>query len=337
MGMTPESATAVAHPNFALSKYWGKRPGPGNFPAVPSLSVTVAGMSTRTMVRFSDELGADELVLNGVPTHGEPLRRVGLLLDRVRSLGAEKRRACVVTSNDFPTASGLASSASGFAALALGATQAARLELTLSQVSDLARRSSASAARSLFGGFVELPAGPEIPDADAELSARPLAPATHLDLRILVCVTSEEEKGTGSTLGMRTTAERSPYYGAWLDAAPRLHGALREALLARDFQRIGELAEASAMAMHASALAAGIVYFRGATLDVLAEVRALRRRGVPAYATVDAGPHVKVLVPTPDVDAARRALGAISGVLRLIEARVGEGASVVAREGACAS
>ena len=70
---------------------------------------------------------------------------------------------------------------------------------------------------------------------------------------------------------------------------------LRDALLARDFARVGELAEASALAMHASAIAAGRRVLDGATLDALAAVRALRARGHPAYATIDAGPHVKVL------------------------------------------
>ena len=318
-------ATVVAHPNIALSKYWGKRDGAANVPAVPSLSVTLEGMATKTSVRFGEDVHADRFVLGGVEVGGEMRERVVALLDRVRVATGDERRADVVSKNDFPTASGLASSASGFAALALAAVRAAGLDWDAARVSDLARRSSASAARSLFGGFVEL--DPRT-TKDAVLGAACLAPASHLDLNVLVCVTSERAKAVGSTGGMRVTAEKSPYYAAWLDEAPRVHDRLKAALLARDFEALGALAEASALAMHASAMAAGVVYWNGATIDALAAVRALRATGVLAYATIDAGPHVKVLARAADVERVESAMRAVPGVLRVLRARPGEGARV---------
>jgi diphosphomevalonate decarboxylase len=193
-------------------------------------------------------------------------------------------------------------------------------------VSELARQSSASAARSIFGGFVEL-------DPSVALAARQVAPADHIDLRVVVAVTSEDAKKTGSTDGMKTTAAQSPYYAAWLEEAPRMHARLRAALLAKDFPHVGELAEASALAMHACAFAAGVVYFSGATLAVLVTVRALRARGVPVFATIDAGPHVKALV-LGDTREVSSALAATPGVLRVIETRPGEGARIVEKENA---
>jgi diphosphomevalonate decarboxylase len=323
------AVVAVAHPNIALSKYWGKREGLGNFPAVPSLSVTLEGMSTRTSVRFVDTLASDRFVLDGVETFGEPLARATALLDRVRAASGESRRVAIESRNDFPTASGLASSASGFAALALASTRAAGLDWDAARVSDLARRSSASAARSLFGGFVELEAGAVSPREEDVLSARAVAPADHLDLAVLVCVTSESSKVVGSTSGMRHTASASPYYAAWLEAAPRVHAEVRAAVLAKDFAKVGELAEASALAMHASAIAAGVVYWNAATLVVLDAVRGLRARGVLAYATIDAGPHVKVLVRTEDTALVDRAVAALPGVLRVLRAKPGRAARIV--------
>jgi diphosphomevalonate decarboxylase len=129
---------------------------------------------------------------------------------------------------------------------------------------------------------------------------------------------------------MRATLERSPYARAWLETAPRLHADLKAALLARDFPRMGELAEASALAMHASAIAAGIVYWNGATLAALEAVHALRAAGTAAYATIDAGPHVKVLVQPADVAVARAAMARVPGVLRILEARPGQGAHLEA-------
>lgn len=315
-------AVALAHPNIALSKYWGKREGAGNVPAVPSLSVTLAGLATTTRVSFDDTLPSDALVLNGAPAPEAALDRATELLDRVRAAAGLSMRARVESRNDFPTASGLASSASGFAALALAAVRAAGLDWGPDRVAALARQSSASAARSLFGGFVEL---------DGE-HARPVAPPGKLDLTVLVCVTTEGPKAVSSRSGMVETAAKSPYYAAWLETAPRLHHALKEAVLAGDLARTCVLAEESALAMHASAFAAGIVYVSGATLEALAAVRALRSEGLVAYATMDAGPHLKCLVRTADAPRARERLAECPGVLRIIEAVAGEGARLVEPE-----
>jgi diphosphomevalonate decarboxylase len=311
-------AVAVAHPNVALSKYWGKREGEGGFPAVPSLSVTLEGLTTRTRVRWRHGAGDHRLVLDGRAVEPAGSVRAFALLEHVRRELGMSETAEIESTNDFPTASGLASSASGFAAMALAAVRAAGADWDAARVSDLARQASASAARSVFGGFVELEVG--------ATSARPVAAAAHLPLAVLVCVTTEAPKAIGSTEGMRVTMEKSPYARAWLEHAPRLHARLREALLARDFAGVGELAEASALAMHASAIAAGITYWNGATLDALAAVRGLRAAGTLAYATIDAGPHVKVLAQPGDVVAVRAAMVRVPGVLRTVEARPGEGA-----------
>jgi diphosphomevalonate decarboxylase len=330
--MKARSATAVAHPNIALAKYWGKRPGDGNVPAVPSLSVTLSGMSTTTNVSFDATLVDDELVLNDVvlASHARPKVRASHLLDRVRDAAYTSSRARVVTTNDFPTASGLASSASGFAALALAATTAAGLDWSAEQVADLARRSSASAARSLFGGFVELDGGLDVAITGA---ARPVAPASALGLRVLVCVTTEEAKSTSSTQGMALTQSQSPYFAAWVADAPEAHRRMRAALLAGDFTRVGELAERSALAMHACAMGAGVVYVTGATLAALAEVRAMRAGGLESYGTIDAGPHLKCLVRAADADRVRERLEQVPGVVRIIETSPGEGARIISPKG----
>ncbi|MBS2014229.1 MAG: diphosphomevalonate decarboxylase [Deltaproteobacteria bacterium] len=326
MKREPTSVTAVAHPNIALAKYWGKRTGDGNVPAVPSLSVTLAGMTTTTTVTFDEALAHDELVLDGVTVDpsARPHVRAATMLDRVREASRTTARARVVSANDFPTASGLASSASGFAALALAASRAAGLDLAPAEVAELARRSSASAARSVFGGFAELDGG-----EGATGAARQVAPGSALDLRLVVCVTTEGAKSTSSTEGMSLTQATSPYYAAWVADAPRVHREMRAALLAGDFVKVGELAEHSALAMHACAMAAGVVYVTGATLAALAEVRAIRAEGIPAFGTIDAGPHLKCIVRSSDLSAVKARLARVPGVLRLIEAAPGEGASVV--------
>jgi len=322
------SATAVAHPNIALAKYWGKREDGHNLPAVPSLSVTLAGMTTTTTVRFDAALDADTFTLAGGPAAAGPMGRVVALLDRVRALSGVRERAAVSSDNDFPTAAGLASSASAFAALALAASSAAGLGWGADKVSDLARKSSVSAARSALGGFVELRAGKP---GDEDLWATEVAPADHFDLRVLVAVTREGPKPTLSTEGMLHTQRTSPYYPAWVETAPALAARVREAVLARDLQALGVAAEESALRMHAAAIAArpGLVYWVGATVEVMDEVRRLRARGTPAYFTIDAGPHVKVLTSAADAAAVERALAAVPGVTRIIRTAPGPGAALV--------
>lgn len=315
-----------AHANIALAKYWGKRDVSNNVPAVPSLSVTLEGMRTTTTLQIDPALERDVFELNGEPAPREAIARTVTLLERVRNHADQKAFARVSSRNDFPTASGLASSASGFAALALAAVRAYGLSWDAERTSDLARRSSASAARSLFGGFVELDC--ELP-ASGVLGAKQVAGPDQLDVRVLVCVTSEGPKAIASTDGMRRTAEISPYYAAWLDRAPVMFRELKAALLARDLERVGALTESSALAMHASAFAAGIVYVTGATLEAMQRVRELRARGLSAWATMDAGPHVKVLVSRADSQAVKDAMAAVPGVLRVLEAKPGAAAGVV--------
>ncbi|HKY40036.1 MAG TPA: diphosphomevalonate decarboxylase [Polyangiaceae bacterium] len=318
------SARARAHANIALAKYWGKADVPRNLTAVPSLSLTLSGMRTTTEVTFAQELAADELTLGGAAQQGKALQRVSRLLAEVRGLSGVSLFARVRSHNDFPTAAGLASSASGFAALALAAAQAAGLSLSLEAVSALARAASASAARSLYGGFVELAAG-------AETAAR-VAPPEHWPLCMLVAVTSEAAKETGSTEGMQHTAATSPYYAAWLGDAPRLFEEVKQAVLARDFERLAPAVEQSALMMHASMLAArpALLYFRPATLAVIEQVRALRRAGTEACFTIDAGPHVKVLVALGVAARVEQALAQVPGVLQVLASEIGPDARILA-------
>lgn len=313
-------ATAVAHPNVALAKYWGKRDVPGNVPATPSLSVVLGGLTTTTTVAFDADV--DELQLNGESVQGEPLARVSKMLDELRAKAGIREAAIVRTRNDFPTASGLASSASGFAALARAAVTALGLELDEREVSRIARRASASAARSVMGGFVAL-------GTEDDAAAEPVAPPSHWAVSIVVAAVTLQAKETGSTSGMDHCRATSPYYPAWVDDAPKVEREVRAAVLSRDLERLGRAAEASALRMHACMMASdpALLYWAPATLDLLARVRALRAQGFGAWATIDAGPHVKVLCASSDAARIAERLG--PAAVRTIVAGVGEGARIV--------
>jgi diphosphomevalonate decarboxylase len=327
-------AEVVSHPNIALAKYWGKKSGDGNVPATPSLSVTLSGLSTKTRVVFDPKLTRDELSIGGCAMTGAPLARATEILDAARKAASCTHFARVESQNDFPTASGLASSASGFSALALAAVRAARLDWDVAKVAELARRTSASAARSFFSGFAELvpeEVGAAAPQNNTwRARVAQVAPKEHLALSVLACVVTEDEKAVSSSDGMRKVAAESPFYDAWVSFAARSFSDIRAALLAKDFEKLGALSEKNALAMHATAQAIGVFYMQPISLAILEEVRRVRARGTLAFATMDAGPHVKVLVTRDSKDAVAAALAAVPGVLRVIASEPGDAARVVA-------
>src|SRR6185295_9264026 len=322
------AVTAIAGTNIALVKYWGKRDVALNLPATGSLSLTLDRLGTRTTVAFDD--GArDRLVLDGAPADEAATARVSAFLDRVRARAEIARRALVTSDNSVPTAAGLASSASGFAALALAATRAAGLDLPLPELSALARVGSGSAARSIFGGFVEMARGERPDGADAVASALPRGDGW--DLRLVVAITASGPKAMGSTAAMTHTARTSPFYDAWIAGVPGDLVDARAAIAARDLPALGVVAERSALRMHAAAMAAdpAIIYWNAATLSAIACVRALRAGGTDAFVTIDAGPHVKALCRAADADAVAAALRAAPGVSETLIAAPGPGARVV--------
>ncbi len=311
----PMEASARACANIALAKYWGKADVKRNIPAVPSISLTLDQLVTETRVRFDPSLASDVVRLDGRRATTAEAERVVAMLDRVRREAGVRLNAHVSSHNHFPTAAGLASSASGFAALAASASAAVGLRFNARRLSALARASSASAARSIYGGFVELPAGSR---GDADLAARPIAPPEHWSLRLVVAMTEPGKKKIGSTEGMERSRKTSPYYQAWLDQAPKWSRKIRRAIRERDLDTLGAAMERSTLAFHCCAITSDppILYWAPATLAALATVHGLRERGVSAWATMDAGPHVKALCEIGDASRVRQALDRTRGVTR---------------------
>lgn len=323
----PLQATAVAHPNIALVKYWGKQDKPGNRPAVPSISVTLDSLYTRTHVRFDPDLAADSFTING-REDDKSAHRVGRCLDVFRARAGIDERAAIETHNNFPTGAGLASSASGFAALVVAVDRALGLGLPRAELSRIARRSSGSAARSLYGGFVEMPLDPD------EETASPLLDAESWPMSVVVAVTATDAKSTGSTEGMERTARTSDYYQAWLAAAGADFGEAREAILSRDFERLARVSEKSCLKMHALMLSAdpGLIYWNQATVACLHRIRELRARGVAVFFTMDAGPQVKAVCLPEHRGRVSETLGSIPGVVDVLECGLGPGAEAVEGE-----
>jgi diphosphomevalonate decarboxylase len=326
--MVGAETTARANINVALVKYWGKRDAALNLPATGSISLTLDGLGTEARVGFGAG-EADWLEVDGVPAVGNEAARLAGFLDVVRDGAGRRERARVAMRSHVPRGVGLASSAAAFAALALAASRAAGLVLDPCALSALARRGSGSAARSVFGGFVEWHRGTRADGADSV--AEPLLAPEAWDVRVVVAITSTAPKAMPSREGM-TRAAASPFYPAWLAGADADLAAARAAISARDLEALGLLAEHSALKMHAVGLAARppLLYWRGATVDCLHRVWALRAEGVAAFFTIDAGPQVKVLCRPADAPRVTEALAGVGGVERVLTCGPGRGAEVVA-------
>ena len=317
-------ATAVAHPNIALVKYWGKQPGSANVPATPSLSITLDALATRTRVEAREAGADDAILLNGQPVADA---RISRFIGSLR-VAYDLPPLAVATGNDFPTGAGLASSASGFAALVTAVDDAFDLGLAPGARSTWARRGSASAARSIFGGFVVL-AGDARQDAD--WVAAPLLDKEAWPLEVVVAVTSEDVKEVSSTQGMERSRTTSPFYPAWIRGARDDFRHACEAVLERNFDALADLAEHSCLKLHAVMLASrpALLYWNSATVAAIRAVRTLRADGVPTFFTVDAGPQVKAVCAPGRAAEVAAALANVPGVARVVASGLGDGARPV--------
>lgn len=325
--MPDKPTCATARANIALVKYWGKRAGPLNLPAVPSLSITLDSLKTTTHVCFDAGLSEDRFALDG-KEDAAAAARTSAFVDLFRQLAGSDLRVRIDSANNFPTAAGLASSASGFAALAVALDAALGLSLDQRSLSRLARQGSGSAARSLFGGYVEMHRGSRADGQDAV--AAPLADAGHWPLQVVVALTSLARKSVGSTDGMTHSAATSPYYAAWVDSAQADLDAAKAAVAERNFFSLARVSERSCLKMHAVAQASdpGLIYWNATTLACIARIRQLREAGHATFFTIDAGPQVKAVCLPDDADAVARALGAIPGVNSVLRTGLGPGARI---------
>ena len=282
-----QCGSAFASSNIALCKYWGKRDAELNLPVNSSLSVSLGHLGTRTEVRPAD---ADAVYLNsGAVNPEEPFAgRMLAFLDLFRpflgNTGFE-----VHTENNIPTAAGLASSASGFAALVLALNDLAGWGLDGKRLSMLARLGSGSAARSVYEGFVLWHAGTA---ADGTDSLAERLPCEWPEFRIGVLELSSAPKAVGSRDGMNRTVETSALYKSWPEQVAADLATLRSAIKHRDFLLLGQTAERNALAMHATMLAAWppLIYLQPETVGQIHRVQQLRQNGLEVYLTIDAGP-----------------------------------------------
>lgn len=287
------TGTAYAPSNIALSKYWGKRDPVRNLPLNSSVSISLADWGTHTQVSAAPS-GEDEVLLNETRLSAEdPVARRALdFADLFR--GDRDLPLRIETRNTIPTAAGLASSASGFAALTRALCATFELDLTETDMSRIARLGSGSAARSLWHGFVRWDKGAR---ADGWDSHGEKLDVTWPAFRIALVRVDVAPKTRSSRDAMTHTVNTSPLFPAWPAQAEADCSAIIADIAEHRFEAVGARAEANALAMHATILAArpSLSYLTPQSWHVLDQLWRARSEGLCAYATMDAGPNVKLI------------------------------------------
>lgn len=315
-------ATARAQPNIALIKYWGKRDTARNLPAVDSLSITLADLYTQMNVCFESDAVSDSLTVNGAH-EAAMLPRISACLDSVA--GPDRPYATVTSHCNFPLAAGLASSASAFAALVVAAAAARGQTLAPAQLASLAGRASGSAARSLYGGYVELN------NVADDVQVQSIAQPGDWPLQVMIAITTTAAKSVSSGQAMEASRHTSPFYQRWVDEQPADMAVARKAIAGRDFAALGQIAEHNCLKMHSVMWSSRPpnVYWNAATLECLQTVRELQRQQVPVFFTIDAGPQVKAVCQAEVAADVAAALAATEGVVEVLQSGLGSGASLV--------
>lgn len=275
-------ATAIAPANIAFIKYWGRKDARLRIPSNPSISMNLSACITTTTVEFSPDFEKDTV------SGGFDEKRIIEHIDRMRNTAKIDARAHITTQNNFPTAAGVASSASGFAALTLAATAALGLTYSEKELSQLARLGSGSACRSIPDGFVKW-------EGDGAYS---LYPHDYWDLRDILVIVDHKAKKVSSSAG-QDTVQTSPYFHARLEALPGRIARLEEALKTKNFHLLGEVIEEDCLDMHHVMQTQNppLYYWNDETKKIMKKIR---KREVPAYFTIDAGPNVHVICEGKD-------------------------------------
>jgi len=294
--------------NIALSKYWGKRDTVLNLPMNGSVSISLPGLGTQTTIKIC-ETPNDKIHLNGknLPVNNPFCTRLTAFLDlfRVNNKGFE-----IHTINTVPTAAGLASSASGYAALVLALNDLFQWNLSLKKLSLLARLGSGSASRSLYSGFAIWHKGEQTDGLDSY--AEPIA-TQWPELCVGLVKINVQQKPISSTTGMQNTVNTCDLYQAWPQQAEKNMQTILDAIEQRDFEQLGQTAEHNALSMHATMMATWppIVYWQPESVAAMHTVWQLRQQGVAIYFTMDAGPNLKLLFLETQKPAITQAFGEI--------------------------
>jgi len=314
--------TAIAHPNFALVKYWGKADSVSNKPAMSSISLTIDALTSTTKISRNQGSSENIWMLNGKEQND--LARINPVLKYLNNISRNNYGCIIKSENNFPTSAGLASSASGIASLVVAYNQFFKLGMSFDLLVKASMIGSGSAPRSLLGGFVIL-------NVEDQVTSQTILEPEEWPLTIIICITDEKEKIVSSREGMEISRKTSPLYQSWLDSNKEDIQIAKSAIAENNLRRLGEVAEKNCYLMHEVMRTSSpkINYMTENTNNCIKEIKTIREEGVDLFFTVDAGPQVKIVCKTEDKDIIKAKFSNKPYVIKLVEANIGLGARVI--------
>ena len=321
-------ATATAPSNLGLIKYWGKKDELLRLPINGSISMNLSNLLTTTTVEFSSNLKKDDVTIDDKKIEKE-VKRVSDHLDRIREKAGITEKATVVSKNNFPSGTGLSSSASGFAALTVAASEAAGLKLSEKELSILARQGSGSACRSIPDGFVEW-----IDGETSETSyATSIFSADYWDICDVVVVVSQEKKDVSTTEG-QMSASSSPFLAVRLSRIKNKIENIKEFIKRKNFQKFGELVEAEALELHTIMLTStpSLIYLLPETIRIMKLVQRWRAEGLSVYFSLNTGQDVHLIIEEKNIKSLEEKLNGIESIRDIIVNKLSPGARLIKQD-----
>lgn len=308
-------ATAVAPSNIAFTKYWGRKDEILRLPIHGSISMTLSNLLTTTTVEFSEKYKTDQIIINKGIQEVDETKRVVKHLDRIRNIAKISLKAKMVSDNNFPSGTGLASSASGFAALTVAGTKAAGLNLSEIELSILARQGSGSACRSIPSGFVEWLDG----NTSKSSYAIQIFPPDYWGIVDVVAIISKEKKEVSSSTGHQS-ANTSPFFQIRVSKMTKKNKLIKKIIKERNFKKFGELIEQEALEFHAITLTQNppLIYWTPNTVLLMKAVRKWRKQGLSVYFTLDTGQDIHLICQKKDAKEVSRKALSVSEVQKTI-------------------
>jgi len=311
-----KETTAIAHPNFALVKYWGKKDSKQNRPAMSSISITVDSMQSKTKISKNTLSNCHRLFINGVEE--TDLSKIFPSLFYLSEISKSDDYIVIQSENNFPTSSGLASSASGIASFVTAYDAHYGMNLGISDRIEACMLGSGSAPRSLIGGFVLM-------DHNNNYSCTQILQKEDWPIDVLICIASREAKKISSREGMEISKRTSPLYQDWLGSNERDISLALEAIREKNMSGLEKVTEKNCNFMHEVMKTSkpSIIYMNDVTHSCVAEIENLRASGHKLFYTVDAGPQIKIICDPKSTNTIKDTITHRTDVIDIIHTRLG--------------
>ena len=280
---------SLGYANIALVKYWGKKSKDPVLPYNPNISLRLDNLLSKTKIEKSLS-NKDEFYINDEKQGSEEVNKMIKFISKFTPVDREK--ICIKSYNTVPTAAGLSSSSSGTMALVLACNEYFKLNKSTQEMVEIAKEGSGSSCRS----FYKLAAWLEDGSVE-ELSCK-------LDFGMMVLVVNEDRKKISSRVAMEQCVQTSTTFSSWVKKAKKDFILMKDALKKADFEKIGEITESNALAMHETTTTSSpsFTFLTEESHHAMDIVKQLRSQGYRCYFTMDAGPNVKVLYLKEDQD-----------------------------------